>query len=141
MTREDRTADYFERIWFYFYRDLPLDQKARFMQTFPLGIDPVLQRLRDAPTSLEVAVGHEQAAQIEAAIEADPQAREFLDANKPSSEYQRGRESVLRELGDAVDRYNADDTLGMGDLIDVIAPWLRDAPTPEPVDSGATFKT
>jgi hypothetical protein len=45
-----------------------------------------------------------------------------------TTEYERGRLSVRQELTAAVDRFNDDDSLGIGQLIEVIAPWLLDAP-------------
>lgn len=40
------------------------------------------------------------------------------------------RVAVCRELNQAVERFNADDSKGMGNLIDVIAPWLEEAQAP-----------
>lgn len=42
-----------------------------------------------------------------------------------------GRLSVMVELTDAVARFNADDSAGLGELIEWIQPWLDPAPTPE----------
>ena len=41
-----------------------------------------------------------------------------------SSDYEAGRLSVMQELTAAVARFNEDDSLGIGDLILVIQPWL-----------------
>jgi hypothetical protein len=38
--------------------------------------------------------------------------------------YEAGRMSVRLELTQAINRFNDDDSLGIGQLIEVISPWL-----------------
>lgn len=45
-------------------------------------------------------------------------------------EYQRGRTAVRRELTDAVHAFNRDDSMGLGQLIEVIDPFLLDGKEP-----------
>lgn len=40
--------------------------------------------------------------------------------------YAAGRKAVCDELRAAVDRFNDDDSMGIGQLIEVIAPWLEE---------------